>query len=416
MATLASGSAITFGIQGDQTITLDTSAGTEGSVSWNAPNGTVSHAIGPTPFVAKVIRTNGVSGSATITSKNGAITYSVSASQLPVYQTDPLTGEVRLQTSTNSLQLSNSVKTVLFGDSMTDTYETVASGSNGVYNVSTGDLVLTITGHQQAVGWYITVWNRVFASTLKQFRVQVASVTDANTLTVNIGAGLAGVVTDANWFVRPESWRSAQAFVPWLQAVSGQRFNIVYNGAQSGDTTQNALDRLQRDCLAYNPSVVIMQIPGINDTSTGNGNIAEDTIFANQKSIVTQIAATNAKLILLSMTPPAAGDGRSTLVNMIRVIRINQRLQAFVASMPNVIWFDAFKRIVDPANAAGAALTNFIRTTDKIHYSMRGGKYIADQLWAQISSIFPTDNTTLPTSVIDSYTNSALTLDRKSVV
>lgn len=306
--------------------------------------------------------------------------------------------------------LGNSVKTVLFGDSMTDTYETSGAGLNGVYNVNTGDLVLSLTGHQQAVGWYITVWNRVFASTIKQFRVQVASITDANTLTVNIGAGLAGVVTDSNWFARPESWRSSQAFVPWLQAISGQRFNIVYNGAQSGDTTQNALDRLQRDCLAYNPSVVIMQIPGINDTSTGNGNIAEDTIFNNQKSIVSQIAATNAKLILISLTPPAAGDGRSTLVNMIRVIRLNRRLQEYVSTIPNVIWFDAFKRIVDPASASGAALVNFVRTTDKIHYSMRGGKYIADQLWSQISTAFQTDNSTLPVSVIDSYTNSAITL------
>lgn len=358
-----------------------------------------------------------MSGSATITGKQNYVlgighpkAEAESESPPASFVTDPETGEIRLCGGINSTQLSNSVKTVLFGDSMTDTYETVNSGSNGVYNSNTGDLTLTITGHQQAVGWYITVWNRVFPSTIKQFRVDVKSISDANTLTVNIGKGLAGVVTDSNWFSRPDSWRSAQAFVPWLQAISGQRFNIVYNGAQSGDTTQNALDRLQRDCLDYSPSVVIMQIPGINDTSPGNGNLAEETIFKNQKSIVTKIAETNAKIILLSMTPPASGNDKATLANMIRVIRINSRLQSFVGDMPNVVFFDAFRRIVNPSDASGLALANFIRTGDKIHYSMRGGKYIADQLWQQISSIFPNDRSTLPSSLIDSYTNSALTL------
>lgn len=310
-----------------------------------------------------------------------------------------------------TINIGNSPKTVLLGDSMVDTYETSFSGITGTYTPATGALSLAVTGHQQAVGWYVVVWNRNYASTLKFFRVPVVTVTDANNIVVNVGANLSGLpASDANWFVRIESWRSGQAFVPWLQCASGQKFNIVYNGAQSGDTTQNTLDRLSRDCFAYTPSVVIMQIPGINDTSSGNGNIKDTTIFANQCSLVDQICATNAILILLSMTPLASGDGRSTLQNMMRVIRLNQQLRDYVKSKPNVIWFDAFRRIVDPANATGLAFANFVRTTDKIHYSMRGGKLIADALWSQISSRFQSDFSTLPTSVIDCFTNSGYAL------
>lgn len=300
-------------------------------------------------------------------------------------------------------------RTVMFGDSMTDTYETVNSGLTASYDAASGDLTLTVTGHQQAVGWYVRVWNRGNTSTIKGRRLAVKTVVDANTLVVNWGT-ISGTVPTTLWFLRPESWRSAQAVVPWLQAVSGQRFQIVWNGAQSGDTTANAIDRIESDCLAYQPRVVIMQMPGINDTSTGNGNIAEDTIAANQQTIVDRILYSGAALILLNVTPVASGEGRGTLTNMQRVARLNQRLRDYCQGKPGIFFFDAYKRIVDPANSTGLALANYLRSTDFIHYSMRGGRYQAEQLWAQISSAFPSDSSSLPTSMIDNYWASALTL------
>jgi len=300
-------------------------------------------------------------------------------------------------------------RTVLFGDSMVDTYETVSSGLSATYDNTTGVLTVSLTGHQQAAGWYCVVWNRLNNATIKGRRLAVASVVDANTITFNYGAGL-GTLPTGSWFVRSESWRASQAFVPWLQAVSGQRFNIVRNSAQSGDTTQNALDRLESDCLAYQPQVVIMQMVGINDTSVGNGNVKESTIFANQCAIVDRILRYGARLILLPLTPVASGEARGTLTNMQRVIRLNQRLIDYCKTRSGVIVFDAYRRIVDPANATGLALTNYLRTADNIHYSMRGGRFIADQMWTQISAAFPSDNGTLPTSMLDNYWASALTL------
>lgn len=304
-------------------------------------------------------------------------------------------------------------RTVLFCDSMTDTFNTVVVPTGLSYDPATGILTVTYAGHQQATGWYINFWHRGYASTIKNFRCQV-TVVDANTFTIQLPAGLSGVpsgtVPTSGAQYRPDSWQSAQAFITWLQAASGWRFNIVYNGAQSGDTTQNALDRIQRDCLAYNPHVVIMQMVGINDMSVGNGPIDEETIHSNRKLIVDKILATGAKIILLSTTPVYTGEARGTVQNMSRVIRLNRRLKSYVQGKPNVVWFDAWKRVVDPASTTGLALANMLRTTDNIHYSMRGAKKIADALWVQISSLFPTDFSTLPGSTIDNYTSAQVTL------
>lgn len=302
-------------------------------------------------------------------------------------------------------------RTVLFGDSMTDTYETIGIPSAVAYDAASGIATITKNGHQQATGWYVYFWSRSYAATLKGWRVQVTRI-DANNFTIQLPQNLPGVPASA-WassLLRGESWRSAQAFVPWLQAISGQRFNIVNNGALSGDTTQNALDRFDTAVAAYSPQVVIMQTTGINDTSTGNGNISEDTIAANQQTIVNRILALGARLILLNSTGVVSGEGRGTITNMMRVQRLNHRLREFCRDKPGVIYFDANRRITDPADANGLALPNFLRTTDKIHYSMRGGQYIAAQLWSQISALFPSDNSTLPISTIDSYLSSAITL------
>lgn len=305
------------------------------------------------------------------------------------------------------------IDTVLFGDSMTDTYETIASGLTGAYDVDTGLLTLTVTGHQQAVGWYAAVWNRATTSARAHRRVPVVSVTDANTLVVQMPKGMTDVpASSAVWFFRPESWRSAQAFVTWLQAVSGQRFNILYNGAQSGDTTANALARIDRDCLAYNPAVVIMQTTGINDTSVGNGNLAEDVIVARQCEIVDRICAWPSvqKLVLLNLTPVASGESRGTKTNMSRVRRMNDRLRDYATRKPQVLFHDVHSLVVDPTSVNGLALANFLRTSDTIHYSMRGGRAVAEMVWTQSGAQFPSVASSLPTSALDNYSAAALTL------
>lgn len=85
MPVLASGSSVTFGVHGDQVVTLDTFPGTEGYIVLNDGPGAIQDHFGPMPMIGKQVAMQGRSGRLTITSKNGAITYSLSVSVVGMY-------------------------------------------------------------------------------------------------------------------------------------------------------------------------------------------------------------------------------------------------------------------------------------------------------------------------------------------
>lgn len=302
------------------------------------------------------------------------------------------------------------LKTVLFGDSMTDLYEQVQAPLTSLnYVKATGVLTIGFNPHQQATGWYTTFWDRAYDSLRAGKLYQVTRI-DASTLSINIGAGLADVPDGAlplgTASMRPQSIRGAETFMTWLNYVSGNKFDVIYNGAQSGDDTRECLARIWDSCLDFQPDIVVMQLPGINDA----GDTPMEVISSNQKAIIDLISSRVRKLILLTTTPVAAGEVRATQRIMQRVVQLNNRIKDYVKNKPNVLLFDAYRRIVDPTNTTGLALTNYLRTTDNIHYSMRGGKFIADQLWAQISNEFPADRSTLPLTTISNYVTSSVSL------
>lgn len=308
---------------------------------------------------------------------------------------------------------SGGYRTVLFGDSMTDTYEQIQAPLTTPYSYERATGLLTVTfssGHQQAKGWWTYYWDRNFPALSRVRLYRIAERVDASTLKLDVGANLPGVpdgdLTPGNNSMRPRNLRNAEAFVPWLNAISGNRFNVVWNGAQSGDKVSQCIDRLYEACLRHEPDVVIMQMPGVNDS----GVVNEETIHANRVALIDAIVQRVPRLILLNTTPVAAGEVRATKPIMQRIVRMNRRLRTHVAGRPNVLLFDAYRRIVNPTDTTGLAQSNVLRTSDNIHYCMRGGKLIADQLWTQIGGIFPTDNSTLPCSVQDCFAAAAVSL------
>ena len=108
-------------------------------------------------------------GQVRVTCASGSVAWAVSDGNdgTPLSQTELL--------SVRSLVSGawNGYRTVLFGDSMVDTYETVVANVTGVYDNATGILTVTSTAHQQAIGWYLTIWNKSFTATNKLFRVPV---------------------------------------------------------------------------------------------------------------------------------------------------------------------------------------------------------------------------------------------------
>lgn len=317
------------------------------------------------------------------------------------------------------IQLGRGYRTVLFGDSMTETEYGMDVASSASYDSASGVLTVNYTNHQYATGWNTRIFNRQYASLLKGQVLPVTRVT-ANQFTVQMAANLSGVPNGAlsgSTQIRNFAWRGIEGFVTWFNMAAGWRFNIVFNGAQSGDTTADALARIDDDCLAYRPQTVIMQIPGINDTSAGNGPVAEETTWENQKTIIDRISQSGATLILLNVTPVAASEaaGRATLQNMQRVIRLNRRLAEYCSTKPGVILFDAWGLVVNPTDATGLAAANILRTApDAIHYSQRGGRMIGDELWERVQQYFPHNPDPLPKSITDSYVAGAATLTSAS--
>lgn len=303
------------------------------------------------------------------------------------------------------------LKTVLFGDSMTDLYEQVQAPITSLsYDRASGVLTIGFTAHQQATGWFTTFWDRAYDS-LRAGKLYPVTRIDANTLSINIGAGNMevpnGVVPTGTSSMRPQSLRNAETFVTWLNYVSGNKFDIVYNGAQSGDDTRECLARIWDACLDFSPDVVIMQLPGVNDS----GDTDINTIISNQRAIIDLISDRVGKLILLTTTPVVSGEVRATLRIMQRLVIFNDAIKNYVKNKPNVLLFDAYRRIVNPTDSIGLAQAALLRTSpDLIHYSMRGGKLIADQLWSQIGNEFLSDRSTLPLTVASCYQSSAVTL------
>ena len=79
----------------------------------------------------------------------------------------------------------------------------------------------------------------------------------------------------------------------------------VMNAGIPGDTTTNALKRLERDVLAYSPDIVLITLGG-NDLKNG---IARDTAFENLKRIVNMIHNQGSRVIIGGLNIPFRDRG-----------------------------------------------------------------------------------------------------------
>ena len=301
-------------------------------------------------------------------------------------------------------------RAVPFGDSMNSQLY-VDTTPTASYDTSTGVLTLTDAGHTLPTGWKVSVFNRTYAA-LKKHQMLTLTRIDANTFSVNVGAGLSGVPNGAlsgTTFARVHSRQGSNSWINWLQMLLGWPFEIVYNGAQSGDTVADCLDRLGQHCLAYSPDVVLMQMPGINDMSTGNGPIDEETIHANQRLLIDRILRSGATLVALGTTPVYTGEARATAQNMGRVVNLNRRCQEYLRAKRNAIWIDSYSRIADSASATGLAVAAYVKSTDFIHYTIPGALRVGKLARDKLQYLFPTNFSTLPRSPIDSFVTQQFT-------
>lgn len=318
----------------------------------------------------------------------------------------------------NALPSVSPYRAVLFGDSMTSQMFVDTTASSASYNRSSGVLTITDSSHGLATGWTVDVFNRSYAS-IKKFVTRTVTRIDANTYSVDLGAAggsLPDGTLSGTTFVRVRTRVSANGWFTWLQIASGYKFDVVFNGAQSGDITADCIARINSHCLDYSPDVVFMQIPGINDMSTSNGPVAEETIWTNQKTIIDTILGAGATLVLLTLTPVLSSEARATLQNMARVQRLNKRIQAYALGKKNLIVVDSWKLAIDSSNATGLALAAYLKDLagDYIHYNTQGARLVGNAVWTAISGAFPGQYDNAPKSTIDCFLNSSVSLSSVS--
>lgn len=314
----------------------------------------------------------------------------------------------------NTLPSIAPYRAVLFGDSMTSQAYVDTAATSASYNRATSVLTITDSAHGLASGWTVDVFNRSYSS-LKKFVSLPITRIDANSYSVNLGiyggSLPEGTLSGTTYARVPVRW-AANGWFNWLQIASGYKFNLVFNGAQSGDVTADCIARINSHCLDYSPDVVFMQIPGINDMSTSSGPVAEETIWTNQKTIIDTILGTGAVLVVLTLTPVLTSEARATLQNMARVQRLNKRLQAYAQGKKSLIVIDSWKLVIDSSDTTGLALAAYLKNLvgDYIHYNTQGARRVGEAVWTAISGAFPGQYDNAPKSAIDCFLSSSVSL------
>lgn len=304
-------------------------------------------------------------------------------------------------------------RTVLFADSMTD-YNFAVNTISAAYDPATRRITVTKSSHSMPVGQTFGFWNRNYSSTNAKMYLEVLSVTSANVFVAQLPSGdysdlPTGTLTGQSYMV-PDSYGCAKGWLQWMNAMLGQRFDVVGNCAQSGDTTAQVRARID-DVMTLSPEVVVMQMPGVNDLIYDSIAIRNDfsATIENLTYIFDTFRTHGIKMIVGTITPVATGESRAQKSIMVMVQRLNRFLWNYNRRYGGMVIVDAYSSIVNPTDASGLAVASTLSATDYIHYSNVGGYKVAKNNKLIVSAAFPSVLSTLPVSTLDSQANSAFT-------
>ena len=305
-------------------------------------------------------------------------------------------------------------RTVLAGDSMTEFNHLVQTPSSVSYSTSTGKITVSLTGHGLPVGATFGFWDRSYTSLYNKKRLTVESISSANAFVAALPSGdysdLPNGALSGTCYVTPETKGCAKGWFTWLNAMCGQRFNIVANLAQSGDTAVEVLARVE-EIAAHDPHVVVMQAPFVNSLTYDSIGSVNDFSAAMEAlgDIFAWLRKYGIKALIGTATPVAAGESRAQKSIMQALRRGNTFVDNYARKYGGIILVDCSRYIVDPTSTTGMAKSGVLAAADHIHFTNVGGYKIAKGNKATVQSAFPSARSTLPISTLDSQANSALT-------
>lgn len=268
----------------------------------------------------------------------------------------------------------------MLGDSLT------AYGSDMIAATATVDsnLIATVTCnahgllpgkpfaiHKSTDGAYNGVW-------------RVISVPDKNTLTFQMYR-VPTVFTMSGLEVNPFRGTTSQSWWGWMNAMLDSPFDVVVNAATGGNTTGNALARLDTDVLAFEPDFCTVLV-GTNDLRYNQTAAARDEALANIKEICNRLLARHCTPILCTVLPVGSGDGGFATV-MPLMLTLNDGIRSYAMATPGVILSDTYSALVDNTQVDNRAISTAL--ADTVHVNAIGAKMIADRVAADVRKFAP---------------------------
>lgn len=162
---------------------------------------------------------------------------------------------------------------------------------------------------------------------------------------------------------------------------------LLVNAGIGGNTTYNLLQRIDKDCLAHQPSLVIMMV-GTNDMNHGK-YVPPDKFKANLENLAAKITASGSKLLMMTILPfyepylltrhpasffePEGAAARRTKVNDI----IREVAQAQKASFFDI--GSLFEKVGKIGLDKDSLLRNEVNSgaTDGVHPTPNGYRFLA---------------------------------------
>ncbi len=146
-------------------------------------------------------------------------------------------------------------------------------------------------------------------------------------------------------------------------AYLSEAINIpIINSGKSGDTTADALIRLQKDVLDHNPAVVTVLLGGNDLLKNGS---SEEYVYMNLKIIIKHIQNIGAKVILIGITKEFA----PAYEMMYEKLAWETRVDGYV---PNIL---------------GGIILRKDLMHDEVHPNDRGHKIIAERILPVLENV-----------------------------
>lgn len=160
------------------------------------------------------------------------------------------------------------------------------------------------------------------------------------------------------------------------------RFTNITNFANGGATTDDIIESLSYIGNIQDYDCVV-ELSGINDLTNTDDPLG---IIANKNIIYNYFLDRGIKVIAGTIWPVSSGDARDTTAKKAAIITINDWIRARCASNPNMICWDGYAAIKDPAT--DYALAGMLETSG-VHPLVKGALTLGQSFYEDAGEFFP---------------------------